>query len=127
MERDTKQKFHDVLKTKIHEFVLYCYTISKKFPDNEKYGLRSQLCRAAMSIMLNYVEGYARRRDKVKLNFYETSHGSTQECRYIIFFAWVQHWIDDEEYTRGLQMSNEIGRMLWSTIDLLEQRIETQT
>jgi len=43
-----------------------------------------------MSIMLNYVEGYARRRDKVKLNFYEISHGSAQECKYIIFFAYEQ-------------------------------------
>lgn len=80
-------KFHDILKIKIHEFISCCYRISKNFSDEEKYGLKSQFCRASISIMLNYVEGYARRRDKVKLNFYEISHGSSQECKYILFFA----------------------------------------
>lgn len=118
------EKFHVLLKKKIHEFVLHCYAISKKFPDDEKYGPRSQLCRASKSIMLNYIEGYARKRDKVKLNFYETSHGSSQECTYILFFSAVQHWTTQEEYKKGIQMFNEIGRMLWSTIDLLEKKIE---
>ena len=116
-------RFHDILKLKIHNFVNYCYKIAKKFPNEEKYGLKSQFCRAAISIMLNYVEGYARRRDKVKLNFYETSHGSSQECKYIIFFAKTQKWIDQNEYDGGLKLADEIGRMLWSTIDLLENKI----
>jgi len=119
-------KFHDILKLKIHNFVSYCYRIAKKFPDNEKFGLISQLCRASISIMLNYVEGYARRRDKVKLNFYETSHGSSQECKYIIFFAKTQKWIDENEYLEGQKMAEEIGKMLWSTINLLENKIEKE-
>ena len=120
------EKFHDILKMKIHSFVTYCYKIVKKFPNNERYGLVSQLCRASISVMLNYVEGYARRREKVKLNFYEMSHGSTQECKYIIFFASTQHWITIEEYQTGLDMVQEIGRMLWSTVDLLETKIEKE-
>jgi four helix bundle protein len=115
--------FHDKLKNKIHAFVIYCYDNIKKFPDTEKYGLRSQLSRASMSIMLNYVEGYARRREKVKLNFYETSHGSTQECKYILYFAFCQKWIQEKEYQNGLTMVDEIARMLWSTIYQLEKKI----
>ncbi len=111
-------KFHDILKTKIHKFVSYSYDVSSKFPQEEKYGLKSQLCRASMSIMLNYIEGYARRRDKVKLNFYEISHGSSQECKYIIFFS-------KSEYEQGLDMMDEIGKMLWSTISQLEKKIHT--
>lgn len=117
-------KFHDKLKLKIHLFITFCYKIVKKFPDSEKFGLISQLCRASISIMLNYVEGFARRRDKVKLNFYEISHGSSQECKYIIFFAFTQKWIDRTEYEKALEMINEIGKMLWSTIDLLEKQIK---
>ncbi len=117
-------KFHDILKVKVHKFVTYSYKISEKFPKSELYGTTSQLRRAAISIMLNYVEGYARRRDKVKLNFYETSHGSTQECKYIIYFALSQKWIDNNDYKIGLEMVDEIGKMLWSTINLLEDKIE---
>jgi len=75
--------------------------------------------------MLNYVEGYARRRDKVKLIFYETSHGSSQECKYIVYFAFTQNWISKDEYQIGLEMSNEIGKMIWSTIDQLEEKIHS--
>lgn len=114
-------KFHDKLKVKIHLFITYSYSIAEKFPKEEKFGLVSQLCRAAISVMLNYVEGFARRRIKVKLNFYEISHGSCQECKYIFFFAFSQKWICKEEYDKAILMTDEIGRMLWSTIDFLEK------
>lgn len=76
--------------------------------------------------MLNYVEGYARRREKVKLNFYEISHGSSQECKYILFFSQTQKWIGQDEYQKGLELANEVGKMLWSTIEQLEKRIELE-
>jgi len=116
-------RFHEILKKKVHNFVTYCYKITGKFTKSELYGTTSQLRRASMSIMLNYIEGYARKRDKVKLNFYETSHGFSQESKYIIYFAKTQNWMDDKEYKDGLEMIDEIGRMLWSTIDLLEKKI----
>lgn len=119
-----EEKFHDILKRKTHDYVSFCYDISELFPAREKYGLVSQFCRAAISIMLNYVEGYARRRDKVKLNFYEISHGSTQETKYIIYFAYTREWINRDSYIKGISMADEIGRMLWSTIDRLEQKIQ---
>jgi four helix bundle protein len=117
--------FHQQLKLKTHKFVTFCYEITKKFPKSELYGTVSQLRRASMSIMLNYVEGYARRRPKVKLNFYETSHGSTQESKYVIFFAQTQTWINKEECNQGLEIANEVAKMLWSIIDNLEQDINT--
>ena len=116
-------KFHDLLKIKIHKFVNYCYLISNKFPKCELYGVVSQLRRASMSVMLNYVEGYARKRDKVKLNFYEISHGSLQESKYILFFTCGQNWINEKQYKEGLAMADEIGRMLWSTINMLDYKI----
>lgn len=118
-----EEKFHDILKHKIHEFVMYSYALLQQFPETEKYGIRSQLSRAAMSIMLNYVEGFARRRDKVKLNFYETAHGSTQECKYILYFSFCQKWISPPEYQQATNLLEQIARMLWSTIDGLERKI----
>jgi four helix bundle protein len=102
---------------------MFCYDISEMFPADERFRLVSQFTRAAMSVMLNYVEGYARKRDKVKLNFYETSLGSLKECKYIIYFAFSRNWIKKEMYEQGIAMCDEIGKMLWSTIDLLEKKI----
>ncbi|OGN28326.1 MAG: hypothetical protein A2941_02205 [Candidatus Yanofskybacteria bacterium RIFCSPLOWO2_01_FULL_49_17] len=57
--------FHENLRSKIDEFVHLVYSFTKKFPREEVYGITSQLRRAAISIALNYVEGYARTRNLV--------------------------------------------------------------
>lgn len=81
-----QERFHDKLKRLIHEYVLLTYTLTKKYPNEERYGLISQDRRASLSIMLNYVEGYGRMKDGVKKNFYEISFASLKEsiyCKYI--------------------------------------------
>ncbi len=73
-----------------------------------------------MSIMLNYQEGFARRKRLVKINFYEISFGSCKESRYIIDFAFKEKWIGDIDYKTGSNGSQEISSMLWKTIQGLE-------
>jgi four helix bundle protein len=121
-----EDQFHQKLKKLIHEFVLFVYKVTPKFPTYELYGVTSQLRRASMSIMLNYIEGYARKRNKVKLTFYETAHGSSQESKYLVFFASLQKWISPEEFKYGDDLVEQIGRMLWSTIDGLEDIIDKE-
>ena len=41
----------------LREYVQLIYCVSEKFPGEEKYGLRSQLTRAASSVLLNFSEG----------------------------------------------------------------------
>lgn len=52
-----------------------------------------------MSIMLNYKEAFARRKRLVKINFYEISFGSCQECKYLVDFSFKEKWIEQEEFT----------------------------
>ncbi|PJB19449.1 four helix bundle protein, partial [Candidatus Falkowbacteria bacterium CG_4_9_14_3_um_filter_36_9] len=58
--------------------------ITRSFPKDELYGITSQLRRAALSVILNYIEGYARKRDKVYKNFLEISYGSLKEAKYLL-------------------------------------------
>src|SRR3989344_7589840 len=67
---------------KAHELVLDIYRLTKKFPQEEKYGLISQMRRAAVSIATNIVEGFRRISVKESLNFYNISNGSLEELRY---------------------------------------------
>jgi four helix bundle protein len=119
-----KENFHYILKIKIHNFVRDCYGVVQDFPDYEKYGMSSQLRRASISVMLNYTEGYARRKERVKLYFYEIAYGSVQECKYLLFFALEQKWLDKKRYRILIDLSEELSKMFWSMIYNIDKKIE---
>lgn len=116
--------FFKKLKAKIHSLIMLVYDLSKNFPKSELYSTSDQLKRASVSIMLNYVEGFGRRKPKVKLNFFETSYGSTRECKYLIFLAKEKGWITNDQYKEMFQLLDEICAMLWSMIKGLEKKIK---
>lgn len=112
-------QFHDELKKKMDEFVFKVYEYSKVFPREEIYGLTSQLRRAALSVILNYIEGYARQRVAVLKNFLEISYGSLKETKYLLYFSCRQNYLTKSQYEELLVLSEKIGGMLWGTINKL--------
>ena len=108
------------LKNKMDAYVHFVYKISRSFPKEELYGSNSQFRRATLSIILNFIEGYARKRQAVKLNFWETSYGSLKESKYLLCFAFKENWITQIEYEQGLEMAEEIGAMLWKATEALK-------
>jgi four helix bundle protein len=69
------ETYHEKLKKSMDEFVHSVYGSTKSFPKEEMFGVISQIRRASLSIILNYIEGYARGKDKVHKNFLEISYG----------------------------------------------------
>ena len=61
------------------DFVSSIYKITKDFPDDEKFGLTSQMRRAAISIPSNIAEGAARKNTKEYIQFLYYSLGSASE------------------------------------------------
>lgn len=119
----SKNEFKDRLKKLMDEYVQFIYKISAKCPKEELYGVTSQIRRSALSVILNYIEGFARRRRAVQLNFLETSYGSLRESRYLVYFIWKQQWISKDEYEEGINRSEEIGAMLWTEIQHIDKKI----
>lgn len=113
-------KFHDELKIKMDEFVHLIYKLTKDFPKEELYGVISQLRRAALSIILNYIEGYARVKSKVHKNFLEISYGSLKETKYLLHFSLIENYLIEEDYKKAMKLAEEIGAMLWGTISKIE-------
>ena len=68
----------DVWKMSV-EFVVEVYECIKHFPSDEKFGLTSQIRRAAVSIPANIAEGAARQPDKEFFHFLAIAQGSASE------------------------------------------------
>ncbi len=91
------ETYHEKLKRQMDEFVHLAYRVTKTFPKEEIYGVTSQLRRATLSVVLNYIEGYARGKEKVHKNFLEISYGSLKESKYLIQFSNVEKYINEKD------------------------------
>lgn len=109
MDKPSKS-FRDLLVwQKAHELALAIYRVSDAFPADERYGLCSQIRRAAGSVPSNIVEGYRRRTIPDKLRFFNTAQGSADECLYQLILAHDLGYAD----TRNLQGEiEEVSRLL---------------
>lgn len=68
-----------ILWQKSMELITSIYELTKKFPKEEEYGLKSQLRRAAVSVPSNISEGLTRRTNADKLHFLNIADGSLSE------------------------------------------------
>lgn len=109
-------KFHEKLKVLMDQFVHCVYDISIKFPNEERFGIISQIRRASLSVILNYIEGFARKRKAVTKNFLEISYGSLKETKYLLYFSYRRKYLKEKEYKEALNKAEEIGKMLWGII-----------
>lgn len=118
---ESKKNFHSELKQLMDEYVNRVYDCSTNFPKEELYGLTSQLRRAALSVILNYVEGYARQRKAVLKNFLEIAYGSLKESSYLVTFANKRRYTSDKNREELEKLSQRMGAMLWGIISKLKQ------
>jgi four helix bundle protein len=65
-----------------HSFTLSIYQITEKYPGSEKFGLTSQMRRAAASLCMNLMEGAHRIGKKELSHFVSIARGSCGEVKY---------------------------------------------
>lgn len=109
------RKFHTRLQVLIDSFVDEVYEESKQFPFEERFGATSQLRRAALSVALNYTEGFGRNSRQDERRFQRMAYASLKECLYLLRFAVRRGWVDVQRCDMLSGMGDEIARMLWAT------------
>lgn len=120
LESQTK-RFHEDLRESVDAYAHLVYDLTVSFPKYELYGVVSQVRRVALSVVLNYIEGYARQRDKVHKNFLEIAYGSLKESEYLLKFSLKRGYIvSADEYEKAINLADKIGGMLWVTINNLK-------
>ena len=88
------------------------YQISKKFPNEEKFGLVSQMRRAAVSVPSNISEGAARNSRKEFINFLHIAQGSVSELETQILISRNLGFIEPKKVEPLLQELDEISKMI---------------
>ena len=106
-----------------HSLVLYIYSITKGFPNEEKYGLTSQLRRSTSSIPANIIEGNSRKHKKEYLTFLYVAKGSLEETKYHLFLAKDLQYINDLQYKKAIESSEKVGKQLSGLINFMEQKM----
>ena len=76
-------------------FVLECYKLTKQLPSDEKFGMISQIRRAALSVHLNIAEGSSRKSEVERKRYYEISRGSIVEIDAALDIAKELNYLDN--------------------------------
>ena len=97
------------------------YDLTANLPSEEKYGLCSQMQRAAVAIPCNIAEGHLRRHRKEFLQFTSIALGSAGELETQVLICQSLEKISQEKATPILQKIDEIKKMLYAFSWKLEQ------
>lgn len=95
------------------------YDLTPLLPSEEKYGIRSQLSRAAVSIPLNISEGSAKSSERDYARFLEMSLGSAFEVETLLIVVQRRKWLSEKELKGSLEIVSEEQKMLQAFINKL--------
>lgn len=95
-----------------HHLALQIYTLSKSFPSEERFGVTSQLRRAAVSVPTNIAEGSKRRQPRDFAHFLNIAEGSLAEVEYLLILSKDLGYAGQADLNTIFNEIDEIQRML---------------
>jgi four helix bundle protein len=94
------------------DFANLVYDATRSFPTEERFGLTSQMRRAAVSVSANVAEGRSRRSDIDFARFVEVAYGSLMEVVSHAYVAKRQNLLDQSEFEPIYDHSEQLAKML---------------
>lgn len=103
---------------KAFDLSMLIFKESKKFPNEEKFGLTSQIRRSSRSVCSNVGEGYRKRLYPAHfVSKCSDADMENSETQVWLDFALACEYIGKEQYDEYLKRSEEIGRMIGHMIE----------
>jgi four helix bundle protein len=103
------------------DFSIEIYKLTKKFHREERFGLMSQLNRAAISVASNIAEGSSRKSKKDKAHFYQIAYGSLMEVASQLIIVRELGFMADQDYaslrTKLHEISNKLNALYKSQLN----------
>ncbi|MBI4080897.1 MAG: four helix bundle protein [Candidatus Levybacteria bacterium] len=97
---------------KARALVILIYQMTESFPKSEMFGLISQMRRAAISVVLNIVEGDRRKSRKEFLRFLDMADGSLTELEACLEIAVDLHYLNGEDLEKIDGKRKEVASMM---------------
>jgi four helix bundle protein len=98
------------------------YQMTEKLPENERFGLTSQIRRAAVSVPTNIAEGWGRETVKNYIQFLRNTRGSLFELDTLLYITSELNYVSQIQVDALKIKIEEIGRMLNSMITKLNAK-----
>ena len=99
------------------------YALTKTFPQDERFGITSQLNRAAVSVPTNIAEGWGRETSKNYLQFLRISRGSVMEVQTLLIISKNLNYISEEKFEVLRNKTEEVGKILQGLIKSINEKI----
>ena len=112
-----------VLWQKAMDMTEAVYRVSGELPQDERFGLISQIRRAAVSVPANIAEGHQRASTKDFLRFLSIASGSLAEVETLVELAFRLHSIQTTSVADVAGRADEVGRMLRSLQKRLDEKL----
>jgi len=103
------------------DFVELIYKITGEFPENEKFGLTSQLRRASISIPSNLAEGAGRKSTKEFIQFLYIALGSSSEIETQLEIAMRLGYMKNQANT--FDLLTDIRKLIQGLIRSLKKKV----
>ena len=102
-----------ILWQKLKELLKITYELTEKLPKSEEFGLKSQMRRAIVSVISNFVEGYMKKSIKEKQHFMEISETSLLELEAQSEICLILNYFSEPQYELLDNKRGEVGYFIY--------------
>ncbi|MEK7633843.1 MAG: four helix bundle protein [Patescibacteria group bacterium] len=110
---EQKPQYKNLLFEKADPIAKEIFKLTLNFDHKLQFSIGDQLRRSSLSVVLNIVEGGARKSPKEKKQFLNITFGSLKETKYLIYFCHDLKLIDNKIFEDLMLKINELAKIIY--------------